>query len=52
MNPNPKKIDIQNMAFDALKIIEKNNITQLIVMDRDEYVGILHLHDILKEGIV
>ncbi len=52
MNPNPKKIDIQNMAFDALQIIEKNNITQLIVMDRDEYVGILHLHDILKEGII
>ena len=52
MNSNPKRVDIQNMAFDALQIIEKNNITQLIVMDQDEYVGILHLHDILKEGIV
>ena len=39
MNSNPKKVDIQNMAFDALKIIEKNNITQLIVMDRMSMLG-------------
>ncbi|MBV2195911.1 MAG: CBS domain-containing protein, partial [Flavobacterium sp.] len=33
-------------------ILENNSITQLVVIDDNEYKGILHLHDILKEGIV
>ena len=31
--------------------MEQNNISQLLVMDRDNYIGIIHIHDILKEGI-
>jgi len=32
--------------------MENNNITQLIVIQKDKYIGMVHLHDILKEGIV
>lgn len=31
--------------------MEQNNISQLIVMNKSEYVGILHIHDLIKEGI-
>ncbi len=51
MSPNPKTIDKNLLASVALKIMEENSITQLIVKDADKYVGMIHLHDILKEGI-
>ncbi len=40
------------MVVDAFNIMENHAITQLVVIDNGEYKGILHLHDILKEGIV
>jgi arabinose-5-phosphate isomerase len=40
------------LVSDALNILEDFSITQLMVIDQDEYKGIIHLHDILKEGIV
>ena len=52
MTKNPKMIQISSMVTDALNILEDFSITQLIVTDQDEYEGVLHLHDILKEGIV
>ena len=52
MTKNPKTIQISSMVTDALNILEDFSITQLIVTDQDEYEGVLHLHDILKEGIV
>lgn len=52
MTKNPKKIQSSAMVVDALNILEDFSITQLVVVDNDEYMGILHLHDILKEGIV
>ena len=52
MSTNPKTISIDAMVVDALNILESNKITQLVVMQDDEYKGIIHLHDILKEGIV
>jgi arabinose-5-phosphate isomerase len=36
---------------DALSLMRENNITQLLVVDGKKYVGVVHLHDILKEGI-
>ncbi len=39
-------------AFSALQTMQKNNITQLLVMDNSEYLGVIHIHDILREGIV
>ncbi|RZK04132.1 MAG: KpsF/GutQ family sugar-phosphate isomerase [Flavobacterium sp.] len=52
MTKNPKVIKSTDMVVDALNILEDFSITQLIVVDGDEYKGVLHLHDILKEGIV
>jgi arabinose-5-phosphate isomerase len=40
------------LVSEALNVLENNAITQLVVIDDQEYKGILHLHDILKEGIV
>ncbi len=52
MTPNPRTIDKQTLVVDALSEMRKNNITQLLVMDGTKYVGVIHLHDILKEGIL
>jgi arabinose-5-phosphate isomerase len=52
MSINPKSVQKETLAAEALGIMEVNNITQLIVTDNESYVGIIHLHDILKEGIL
>jgi len=52
MSKNPKTILQEALAIDALQIMEDNNITQLLVVINDEYVGVIHLHDLLKEGII
>lgn len=52
MTKNPKLIASTAMVADALNILEDFSITQLVVVDNGEYKGVLHLHDILKEGIV
>jgi arabinose-5-phosphate isomerase len=52
MTKNPKMIQSSTMVVDALNILEDFSITQLVVIDDGEYKGIIHLHDILKEGIV
>ncbi len=52
MGQNPKTINSDTMAVKALSIMESNNITQLLVSDNDTYKGIVHLHDLLKEGII
>jgi arabinose-5-phosphate isomerase len=36
----------------ALDLMRSNNITQLPVIDRETYLGVIHIHDILKEGIL
>ena len=52
MCKNPKQIQSDELAAVALKIMEDHNITQLLVMQGLSYIGIVHLHDILKEGII
>ncbi len=52
MTKNPKLIQSTAMVVDALNILEDFSITQLVVVDDGEYKGVLHLHDILKEGIL
>lgn len=50
---NPKTIDLSQLAIDALEILRTNDISQLVVVDKkNKYLGILHLHEIIKEGIV
>lgn len=52
MNTNPKKIDSEELALLALELIKKNNITQILVTKEGRYFGLVHLHDLLQEGIV
>tara|TARA_R110002073_G_scaffold4213_4_gene28070 strand:- start:29760 stop:30725 length:966 start_codon:yes stop_codon:yes gene_type:complete len=52
MSLNPKTIDADAMAIDALKVMETNNITQILVVHNNKYKGVVHLHDLLKEGII
>ena len=52
MNTNPKTIQIDAMAIDALEIMEVNNISQLVVLNENNYVGMIHIHELLKEGII
>jgi arabinose-5-phosphate isomerase len=52
MSKAPKTIDIQNLAVNALEIMRNNNITSILVTKEKKYVGVIHLHDLLKEGIV
>jgi arabinose-5-phosphate isomerase len=52
MTISPKTVDPNTLVVTALSIMRKNNITQLLVTDKDKYLGVLHLHDILKEGII
>jgi arabinose-5-phosphate isomerase len=52
MSKNPKSIDVSSMAIDALDIMEAHNITQILAVDNEKYVGVVHLHDLLKEGII
>jgi arabinose-5-phosphate isomerase len=52
MTKNPKTINADAMAIDALNTLENNGITQILVEDENKtYVGIVHLHDLIKEGI-
>jgi arabinose-5-phosphate isomerase len=52
MTINPKTIDTNELAVTALDIMRKNNITQLVVTRDNVYAGIIHLHDLVREGII
>jgi len=52
MSINPKSIDKNALAISAFNLMEQFKITQLIVTENKKYKGVIHLHDILKEGIV
>ena len=51
MNCNPILIKSQILASEALKIMNDNKITQLIVIENDIYLGMIHMHQILSQGI-
>lgn len=52
MTSNPKTIESKSLAVNALEIMRNKNITQLIVTRDKKYFGIIHLHDLIKEGII
>lgn len=52
MTRDPLSINAEILVADALDIMRKNNITQILVLDNGKYAGVVHLHDILKEGII
>lgn len=52
MSQHPKTITADAMAIDALETMEKNDITQILVTSKENtYIGVVHLHDLIKEGI-
>lgn len=52
MGENPIIIDGETMAINALDIMKKNDITQILVTKDDKYIGVVHFHDLIKEGII
>ncbi len=52
MTSNPKTIESKSLAVNALEMMRNKNITQLIVTKDNNYFGIIHLHDLIKEGII
>ncbi|WP_423998497.1 KpsF/GutQ family sugar-phosphate isomerase [Maribacter sp. IgM3_T14_3] len=52
MTSNPKTIPANTLAIKALEHMQKKGISQLLAMDRDTYVGVIHLHNLINEGIL
>jgi arabinose-5-phosphate isomerase len=52
MGIHPKTITPDALAVDALDRMRKNNITQLIVTENNTYLGVIHLHDLVREGLI
>ncbi len=52
MTADPQTIDEEELVVNALEIMRKNKITQLPVLKNGGYVGVVHMHDIIKEGII
>lgn len=52
MSVNPKTIGPDELAVDALDKMRQYGITQLVVTNENKYLGIVHLHDLIKEGLI
>ena len=53
MSKSPKTISEEELAYNAYRMMEQNSITQLVVVDNERhYKGMVHIHDILREGVV
>lgn len=52
MNPSPKTIEAGSKAVEGLSLMRENNISQLIILHEGAYVGMFHIHDLVREGIV
>ncbi|HTS43230.1 MAG TPA: KpsF/GutQ family sugar-phosphate isomerase [Puia sp.] len=52
MTVHPKTIDADALAVEALGVLRSNDISQLVVVSGSEYLGFIHLHDLIKEGII
>jgi arabinose-5-phosphate isomerase len=52
MTKGPKTVSADALAVDALDRMRKNNITQLLVTQGNSYAGVIHLHDLIREGLI
>lgn len=52
MTTNPKTISANTLAIKALEQMQKKGISQLLAMDNDTYIGVIHLHNLINEGIL
>lgn len=51
MTPNPKTVDANTLAIKSLEYMQEQGITQLLVLDKAEYIGVVHIHNLVSEGI-
>jgi arabinose-5-phosphate isomerase len=52
MSLSPKSINADSLAAEALEMMREKNISQLLVLENGRYAGIVHLHDLIREGII
>lgn len=52
MSQNPKSIDAQALAVKAMDVMETHGISQLLVEEKGKYKGVIHIHNLIKEGII
>ncbi|RYY90190.1 MAG: KpsF/GutQ family sugar-phosphate isomerase [Chitinophagaceae bacterium] len=52
MSEHPKTIEASELAVNALDLMRSNNITTLLVLDNGQYAGVIHLHDLIREGLL
>ncbi|SRX75598.1 KpsF/GutQ family sugar-phosphate isomerase [Aequorivita antarctica] len=52
MSHNPKKIANNAMAVEAMEMMDKFGITQILAEDKGKYSGVVHIHNLTKEGII
>jgi arabinose-5-phosphate isomerase len=52
MSPNPKTIAPEALAVRALEVMRKHSITQVVVVEGGKYLGMVHLHDLVREGLI
>lgn len=52
MNPNPKTIEADQLAVNAVEVMRNRKISQMIVVENQQYIGMVHLHDLNKEGLI
>lgn len=52
MTKNPKMIDNNAMAVEAMKMMDANGITQLLAHEDGKYCGVVHIHNLTREGII
>jgi arabinose-5-phosphate isomerase len=52
MTSSPKTIDRDSMAVEAREVMEEHNISQIVAVENGLYAGVVHIHDLIREGIV
>ena len=52
MSKNPKQINSDALAAEALELMRNNNINQLLVADSNKYIGVIHIQELIREGII
>ena len=52
MTSNPKTVDVDTLAVKALKLLQEKSISQLLAFDGDSYAGVVHIHNLINEGIL
>jgi arabinose-5-phosphate isomerase len=52
MSASPKTLTSEAMAVEAKELLEENNISQVLIEDNNEFSGVVHIHDLVKEGII